>query len=156
MWCVGALVYYLRHIVRDYSDPVCTTILRNVARALTDPAGRVLISEQIHPDVTGMPGPPPLYAAFKDFSMLSIGGKERSLKQFAALADAAGLRVSRVFRDGATPHAVIELALKEVGEVGGEGAAGGERVGSQGDLDEQKGVEGRKWVDGGEADSAAQ
>ena len=103
--------------MRDYSDPVATTILRNIARAMTDPNSRVLISEQLNPDVSSMPGPLPLYAAFKDYSMLSIGGKERSLKQFAALADAAGLRVSGVFRDGATPHAVIELALKDGGAV---------------------------------------
>jgi hypothetical protein len=102
--------------MRDYSDPVATTILRNVARAMTDPDSRVLISEQLSPDLSSMPGPLPLYAAFKDYSMLSIGGKERSLKQFAALADAAGLRVSGVFRDGATPHAVLELALKEKAE----------------------------------------
>src|SRR5262245_13347728 len=101
--------------MRDYSDPVATIILRNVARAMTDPDSRVLISEQLNPDWASMPGPLPLYAAFKDFSMLSIGGKERSLKQFTALADAAGLRVSGVFRDGVTPHAVVELALKDNG-----------------------------------------
>src|SRR5690348_9203496 len=104
---LGALVYYLRHILRDYSDPVATTILSNVALAMTDPDSRVLISEQLNPDVASMGGPLPLYAAFKDFSMLSIGGKERSLQQFAALADAAGLKVSGVFRDSATPHAVV-------------------------------------------------
>ena len=108
-----ALVYYLRHVVRDYSDPVVTTILRNISQAMTDPDSRVLISEQLNPDVSSMAGPLPLYAAFKDFSMLSIGGKERSLPQFAAVADAAGLRVSGVFRDEATAHAVVELALKE-------------------------------------------
>ncbi|AEO67174.1 uncharacterized protein THITE_2115997 [Thermothielavioides terrestris NRRL 8126] len=112
----GALVYYLRHILRDYSDPVAVRILANVARALTDPAARVLVSEQLNPDWARAPRPPPLYAAFKDFSMLSIGGKERSLPQFAAVADAAGLAVSAVFRDDATPHAVVELALKGVVE----------------------------------------
>jgi hypothetical protein len=82
---------------------------------MTDPDGRVLISEQVNPDVLSMPGPLPLYAAFKDFSMLSIGGKERSLEQIAAVADAAGLKVSGVFRDeaGGTAHAVVELVRKE-------------------------------------------
>ncbi|KAH6856912.1 S-adenosyl-L-methionine-dependent methyltransferase [Chaetomium sp. MPI-CAGE-AT-0009] len=108
----GALVYYLRHIIRDYSDPVAATILRNISHAMTDPDSRVLISEQLNPDMATTPGPLPLYAAFKDFSMLSIGGKERSLEQFAALADAAGLRVSGVFRHEATTHAAVELALK--------------------------------------------
>ncbi|KAH6631485.1 O-methyltransferase-domain-containing protein [Chaetomium tenue] len=108
----GALIYYLRHIIRDYSDPVAATILRNIARAMTDPASRVLVSEQLNPDVASTDGPLPLYAAFKDFSMLSIGGKERSLSQFEALADTAGLRVSGVYGHAATGHAVVELALK--------------------------------------------
>lgn len=113
----GALVYYLRHILRDYSDLVSVTILRNIARAMTDPDSRILISEQLSPDMANMTGPLPLYAAFKDFSMLSIGGKERSLKLFAELADAAGLKVSGVFEHAVTAHAVVELALK-----GAEGA----------------------------------
>ncbi|KAK4249231.1 S-adenosyl-L-methionine-dependent methyltransferase [Corynascus novoguineensis] len=108
----GALVYYLRHILRDYSDPVSVTILRNIACAMTDQDSRVLISEQLNPDMANIAEPLPLYAAFKDFSMLSIGGKERSLEQFAALADAAGLRVSGVYRHVVTAHAVVELALK--------------------------------------------
>lgn len=87
-----------------------------MARGLTDPAARVLVSEQLNPDWTSLPGPLPLYAAFKDFSMLSIGGKERSLAQFAAVAGAAGLRVSNVYRDQGTAHAVVEFALKEGGE----------------------------------------
>ncbi|KAK0717962.1 S-adenosyl-L-methionine-dependent methyltransferase [Lasiosphaeria miniovina] len=103
----GALIYYLRHIARDYSDPVFTTILRNVAGALA-PDSRVLVSEQL---LAGTP--PPVYAAFKDYAMLSLGGKERTLDQFGAVAAAAGLRVSGVFRDQATPHAVVEFALQE-------------------------------------------
>jgi hypothetical protein len=116
---IGALIYYLRHILRDYSDPVATTILRNVAQALTDPDARVLVAEQINPDLTSQTGPLPLYAAFKDFSMLSIGGKERSLQQFAAVADAAGLRVSGVFRDEMASHGFVELALKVPERVNG-------------------------------------
>ncbi|KAL2129677.1 hypothetical protein VTI74DRAFT_7443 [Chaetomium olivicolor] len=121
----GALVYYLRHILRDYSDPIATGILRNIARAMTDPDARILISEQLNPDSAA--APLPLFAAFKDFSMLSVGGKERSLKQFAAVADAAGLRVSGVYRHEATAHAVVELALKRAanGMVGGDGVNGG-------------------------------
>ncbi|KAK3361128.1 S-adenosyl-L-methionine-dependent methyltransferase [Lasiosphaeria ovina] len=103
----GALIYYLRHIARDYSDPVFTTILRNIAAALA-PDSRVLVSEQL---LAG--APPPVYAAFKDYAMLSLGGKERTLEQFGAVAAAAGLRVSGVFRDQATPHAVVEFALQE-------------------------------------------
>jgi hypothetical protein len=109
---------------------VSTTILRNISRAMAADS-RVLISEQLNPDMANMPGPLPLYAAFKDFSMLSIGGKERSLQQFAAVADAAGLRVSGVYRDEATPHAVVEFALKD----GGGGADGEEQINGQDESD---------------------
>ncbi|KAK3389720.1 S-adenosyl-L-methionine-dependent methyltransferase [Podospora didyma] len=100
----GALIYYLRHIARDYSDSVLTNILRNIAQSMR-PDSRLLIAEQL--TVT----PPPVYSAFKDYAMLTIGGKERTLEQFNAVGAAAGLRVSGVFRDSGTPHAVVEFAL---------------------------------------------
>ena len=102
----GALVYYLRHILRDYSDPVCATILSNVRRSMSpDGSSRVLVAEQVHS------APPPLYAAFKDYSMIAIGGKERTLDQFGAVAAAAGLRVAAVHADKGTAHAVVEMVL---------------------------------------------
>ncbi|KAK4161525.1 S-adenosyl-L-methionine-dependent methyltransferase [Cladorrhinum sp. PSN259] len=107
----GAMVYYLRHILRDYSDPVATVILKTIARAMTPGISRVLISEQLNPPAEAA-GPLPLYAAFKDYSMLSIAGKERSLEQFEKIAEEAGLKVEGVFRDKATPQAVVELVLK--------------------------------------------
>lgn len=70
-------------------------------------SSRILISEQL------MPYPAPaLFAAFKDYAMLPVGGKERSLQQFQAVAEAAGLVVTGVHRDKATPHAVIEMQVK--------------------------------------------
>ncbi|KAK3324340.1 S-adenosyl-L-methionine-dependent methyltransferase [Cercophora scortea] len=122
----GALVYYLRHILRDYSDPVATKILLNIRQSMIAPppapdpatdapaaaASRILISEQLTTT------PPPLYAAFKDYSMLSIGGKERTLEQFAAVAAAAGLAVTAVYRDLGTPHAVIELQVADGADAG--------------------------------------
>jgi len=102
----GALVYYLRHILRDYSDPVCASILSNVRRSMSpDGSSRVLVAEQVHS------APPPLYAAFKDYSMIAIGGKERTLDQFGAVAAAAGLRVAAVHADKGTAHAVVEMVL---------------------------------------------
>ncbi|KAK4213068.1 S-adenosyl-L-methionine-dependent methyltransferase, partial [Rhypophila decipiens] len=116
----GALVYYLRNVVRDYSDPVVINILANIRKSMVPPssstdsgpgtaqaASRILISEQL------IPSPPPLYAAFKDYAMLVVGGKERSLKQFEAVAEAAGLVITGVYRDNGTPHAVIEMQFDE-------------------------------------------
>lgn len=66
---------------------------------------RILISEQITEN------PPPVFSAFKDYTMLSLGGKERTLENFNQVAEAAGLKISGVFPDRGTPHAVIELTL---------------------------------------------
>ncbi|KAK0670081.1 S-adenosyl-L-methionine-dependent methyltransferase [Cercophora samala] len=109
----GARFYYLRHIVRDYSDPVATLVLRNVAQAMNRDS-RILVSEQINPDGGGTTGRPmPLYSAFKDYSMLAIGGKERSLAQFERIGKEAGLRVEAVYRDSkGTEHGVIEFVLE--------------------------------------------
>lgn len=106
--------------MRDYSDPVCVEILQNIARSLS-PEARILISEQVTPE-----GPPSatseastqqMYAAFKDFSMLPIGGKERSLSQWRSVAAAAGLEISRVHMDPkGTPHGVVELKLAGAGD----------------------------------------
>lgn len=76
---------------------------------------RILVSEQINPDDGGTTGRPmPLYAAFKDYSMLAIGGKERSLTQFERIGKEAGLRVEAVYRDSkGTGHGVVEFVLEE-------------------------------------------
>ncbi|KAK3353286.1 O-methyltransferase-domain-containing protein [Lasiosphaeria hispida] len=104
----GALIYYLRHILRDYPDRTAMRILTNMASAISPGSdSRILIAEQL------METPPSSYSAFKDYSMLAIGGKERSLKQFTEIAAAAGLAVSGVFRDNGTAHAVVELKLKD-------------------------------------------
>lgn len=99
----GAMIYFLRHILRDFSDSVAVGILRNIASSMTEDS-RLLISEQV--TVT----PPPLYSAFKDYVMMAIGGKERTMENFRDVVEAAGLSISGVFPDRGTPHAVIECA----------------------------------------------
>lgn len=107
----GGRAYYLRHVLRDYSDTTATKILRNVARGLTRDDARILVAEQVSTE------PPAQYAAFKDFTMLAIGGKDRTLAGFERVAREAGLEVERVWWDRGTPHAVLEMRL--VGGVGG-------------------------------------
>ncbi|KAK1831822.1 S-adenosyl-L-methionine-dependent methyltransferase [Podospora conica] len=106
----GGRAYYLRHVLRDYSDATAVRILRNVARGLTRPDARILVAEQVSRE------PPAQYAAFKDFTMLAIGGKDRTLEGFERVAAGAGLEVERVWWDKGTPHAVVEMRL-----AGGEG-----------------------------------
>ncbi len=96
----------MRHIARDYIDSVFTNILKNIAPSMA-PDSRILISEMI------LKSPPPLLAAFKDYTMLSLAGKERTVENFRHVVEAAGLKISGVFPDKGTPHAVVECALAD-------------------------------------------
>ena len=92
----GADVILLGHILHDWSDEVCATILRNCAAAL--PAGgTLLISESVlHDDFSGS-----TLAHVKDLLMLvanESGARERSESEYRELLDAAGFNVTSLAR----------------------------------------------------------
>ena len=92
----GADVILLGHILHDWSDEVCGTILRNCAAAL--PAGgTLLISESVlHDDFSGS-----TLTHMKDLLMLvanESGARERSESEYRELLDAAGFDVTDVTR----------------------------------------------------------
>jgi len=97
----GALVYYIRRCMHDWSDENDAKILRHLRDAMADDS-RVLITEQI------MPNPPTALNAWHDLCMMNLGGKERTEKMFRAVAAAAGLKVIGVHPSLATDVAVIE------------------------------------------------
>ncbi len=83
--------HILKSILHDWPDEQCIEILRACARALND-GGVVLVVEMI----LGRPGHE-VDIAFSDLNMLVLpGGRERSEQEFAALFDAAGLRLTNV------------------------------------------------------------
>ena len=86
---VGGDAYVLKHIIHDWNDEKCVTILRNVAAAMTTD-GRVLVAEIVMPD-TSEPHP----AKFMDVNMLAMteGGRERTEAEYATLFESAGLRL---------------------------------------------------------------
>lgn len=79
----GADLYLLRGIINDWPDAEAEAILRRCATAAR-PDGRVVILKSVQPD--DMP---------KDvfIEMVLLGGKPRSLSEFSALAQRAGLQV---------------------------------------------------------------
>jgi hypothetical protein len=99
----GCDAYLMKHIIHDWSDAHCRTIL-DLMRAKLPPQGRVLLCELV---VTGEPGPTP--AKLLDIEMLVVteGGKERSEEEFAALFEASGFRLNRIVPT-ARPISVIE------------------------------------------------
>ena len=83
--------HILKAILHDWPDERYVQILRTCARSLNE-GGVVLVVEM----VLGRPGHE-VDAAFSDLNMLVLpGGRERSEQEFAALLDAAGLRLTKV------------------------------------------------------------
>lgn len=97
----AADLYLLKHILHDWSDDQCKTILANIARRI-EPNGRVLVIEMVIPDDSS-----PSAAQLMDVNMLvMLPGRERTVSQYAALLAAAGLSLVDV-RPTHSPMSVI-------------------------------------------------
>ena len=100
----GADAYVLSHIIHDWNEEQCLTILGHCRRAMS-PAGRLLLVEMVLP-----PGDAPHPGKMLDMAMLTIpGGEERSEAQYAVLLDKAGFRLTRVVPT-ASPVSIVEAA----------------------------------------------
>lgn len=87
----GADAYLLSHILHDWSEAQCLTILGNCRKAMK-PSSRLLIVEMVLP-----PGDAPHPGKLLDIVMLAIpGGRERTEGEYAALLAKAGFRLARV------------------------------------------------------------
>jgi SAM-dependent methyltransferase len=101
----GADCYVLANVLHDWNDAESTVILRNCRRAMAR-HGRVLIVERRIPDRDGDAIP----TLLSDINMLVItGGRERTDGEYAALLEAAGLRLGAV-KPAAFPYCLIEGA----------------------------------------------
>lgn len=101
----GGDAVIMSHIIHDWDDERCITLLRNIARALP-PQGKVLICESVIP-----PGNEFSPAKLLDVEMLVLpGGMERTADAYAALLGQAGFRLSRIVPTR-NPVCVIEGVL---------------------------------------------
>ena len=82
----GADLYLLKNVLADWPDREATAILTRCAAAAR-PAGRVVVLGGISPGEDGQAAPALLM-------MVLVGGKDRSLAEFAGLAGQAGLEVT--------------------------------------------------------------
>jgi hypothetical protein len=87
----GGDAYVLSHVVHDWSEEQCLTILGNIRKAIK-PSGRLLIVEMVLP-----PGDVAHPGKMLDMVMLVVpGGQERTSVEYEALLAKAGFRVERV------------------------------------------------------------
>jgi hypothetical protein len=87
----GGDAYILSHIIHDWDEQECLTILGHVKKAMK-PGAKVLIVEMVLPPGTEFhPG------KMLDLVMLTLpGGEERTQPEYAALLSKAGLELTRV------------------------------------------------------------
>jgi len=88
---VGGDAYILSHIIHDWDEEKCLTILGHVRQAMK-PDGRLLLVEMVLPaDDTPHPG------KMLDLMMLvGPGGQERTVPEYDALLAKAGFKLARV------------------------------------------------------------
>jgi orsellinic acid C2-O-methyltransferase len=95
----GADVYLLKSVLHDWDDQHCSAILQQCERAMTggaEHAARLLVIERIRPEHFGGTSCDQAIAR-SDLNMLvSLGGRERTEREYRALLNAAGLRLERI------------------------------------------------------------
>jgi O-methyltransferase domain len=103
----GGDVYFMKHVLHDWTDEQATTILRNCRRALDGKRdGKVVLLEFVVP-----PGNQPHPSKIIDIEMLFFpGGRERMEQEWRQLFAGAGFRLSRIVPTK-SPFNVIEAEL---------------------------------------------
>ena len=107
----GGDVYFMKHILHDWTDEQATTILRNCRRALDSKrngnrSGKVVLLEFVVP-----PGNQPHPSKIIDIEMLFFpGGRERMEQEWRDLFADAGFRLSRIVPTK-SPFSVIEAEV---------------------------------------------
>jgi hypothetical protein len=102
----GADAYLMRHIIHDWNDQQCLTILRNIHRAAPASATLLLIESVI------TPGNEPSFGKLLDLTMLVIpGGKERTEAEYRTLLAAGGFELQRIVPTAAEVSVIEAVKL---------------------------------------------
>jgi hypothetical protein len=102
----GGDAYILSHIIHDWTEAQCHTILGNCRKAMKKGA-KLLIVEFVLPE-----GNTPHFGKLADMIMLTIpGGEERTAAEYRTLLDAAGFAMTRVVPT-ASDVSIVEAELK--------------------------------------------
>jgi hypothetical protein len=100
----GSGAYILKHILHDWDDDRCKTILETCRRAI-EPSGTLLVIEMVIPTTDE-----PSFGKMLDVEMLvtAPGGRERTEAEYRALFAAAGFSLTRTVAAAPTPLSILE------------------------------------------------
>lgn len=105
----NAQVYYIRRVMHDWQDKDAARIMKAVVPAMAKDS-RIIVSDMAIPEpVTARDAG----AIWLDLMMMSIGGKERTVRDWERLAEMSGLKLMRVWQepDRFGPLCVVEYML---------------------------------------------
>ena len=101
----GGDVYVLKHVLHDWEDDACRSILRTCHTAMAK-GTRLLVIDCVLP-----PGNAPHFGKTLDVAMMAVvRGQERSAEDFSTLLSAGGFRLTRVLPTAAFPSIVEAVA----------------------------------------------
>jgi ubiquinone/menaquinone biosynthesis C-methylase UbiE len=106
----GISAVLLKHVLHDWDDEPCRTILRACHEALPDD-GKVLVVDAVLPN----PGEITDKMAIQyhvDVLMMMFAGKERTKRQWSELAASAGFTVDSFRTDGPLPNLMLTTLVK--------------------------------------------
>jgi O-methyltransferase domain len=129
---IGAQMFYIRRVMHDWQDADASLILKSIVPAMA-PDSRIIVSDMAIPE---MATERDAGAIWLDMMMLSIGGKERTKRDWEVLGEMAGLRLVKFWTEPERygPLCVVEYMLPE-----GEKTEGTNGVGLRGDGNGGKG-----------------
>jgi hypothetical protein len=104
-------IYYIRRVMHDWQDADAAKILTSIVPAMAKDS-RVLISDMCIPDPVGLQD---AGAVWLDLMMLTIGGKERTYKDWEKLAEMSGLKLVKIWQEPQKygPLCVVEYVLPD-------------------------------------------
>lgn len=103
----GGDAYIVSHIIHDWNEDQCLTILGNIRRAMK-PDGKLLIVEFVLPE-----GDTPHLGKLVDMIMLVVpGGQERTPAEYDELLSKAGFKMTRVVPTE-SPVSIVEAVIAE-------------------------------------------
>ena len=102
----GCDAYIMKHIIHDWNDEQCITLLQNCRKAMVE-GGKVLVVEMVVPE-----GNEPSPAKLLDLQMLQyLPGCERTENEYRQLFDNGGFNLTRIIPT-MSPFSIIEGVSK--------------------------------------------
>jgi O-methyltransferase domain len=102
----GADLYMMKHILHDWNDAQCSTLLQHVKNAAA-PGAALLVCEY----VVGAAGATPFAKAFDCHMMVVTDGRERTFAEYTDLLESAGFERIRLHEGHNGAISVVEARV---------------------------------------------